>query len=135
MFEYHSFENWNIFERTEFKRTYKTCLYSNERFFSFETNFKRTTDEFRKNVIRSNDLSWRNKMKLIWSEEHNSTWKSMFVNNLVYLPWRRYISNQTSHHCWKILIIKIFPFFCIFPSQRLLQNMCYKVILCLKKKF
>ncbi len=57
MFEYHSFENRNIFERTEFKRKYKTCLYSNERFFSFETNFERTTDKFRKNVIRSNDLS------------------------------------------------------------------------------
>ena len=57
MFEYHSFENRNIFERTEFERTYETYLYSHERFFSFETNFKRTTDEFRKNVIRSNDLS------------------------------------------------------------------------------
>jgi hypothetical protein len=45
------------FEITKFEKTYKTCLYSNERIFSFETNFKRTTDEFWKNVIRSNDLS------------------------------------------------------------------------------
>ena len=28
-----------------------------ERNFSFETNFERTTDEFRKNVIRTNDLA------------------------------------------------------------------------------
>ena len=30
---------------------------SKERHFSIETNFERTTDEFRKNVIRSNDLA------------------------------------------------------------------------------
>jgi len=30
---------------------------SKERNFSFETNFERTTDEFRKNVIRTNDLA------------------------------------------------------------------------------
>ena len=42
MFKYHSFENQNIFKRTEFERTYKTCLYWNEWFFSFETNFERT---------------------------------------------------------------------------------------------
>ncbi len=67
MFEYHSFEIRVFFERTEFERTYETCLYSHKRFFSFETNFERTTDEFRKNVIWSNDLSrlsitlaWRN---------------------------------------------------------------------------
>ena len=30
---------------------------SKERHFSFETNFERTTDKFRKNVIRSNDLA------------------------------------------------------------------------------
>ena len=49
MFEYHSFKNWNIFERMEFERTYKTCLYSHERFFlskrilkERQTNFERT---------------------------------------------------------------------------------------------
>jgi hypothetical protein len=42
LFKYHSFENQNIFKRTEFERTYKTCLYWNEWFFSFETNFERT---------------------------------------------------------------------------------------------
>jgi hypothetical protein len=52
-FEFRSFE---FFERTKFKRTINQGLYSHKRIFSFETNFKRTTDEFLKNVIRSNDL-------------------------------------------------------------------------------
>ena len=65
-FEYHSFENRNIFERTDFERTYETCLYSHERFFSFKTNFERTTDEFRKNVIRSNDLARSRRPRIIF---------------------------------------------------------------------
>jgi hypothetical protein len=32
--------------------------------FSTETNFKRTTDEFRKNVIRSNDLARKQKVNM-----------------------------------------------------------------------
>ena len=45
------------FERTSFERMFNLGLYSKEQIFSFETNFERTTDKFRKNVIRSNDLS------------------------------------------------------------------------------
>jgi hypothetical protein len=37
---------------------------SKERHFSFETNFERTTDEFRKNVIRSNDLPRKEAMSV-----------------------------------------------------------------------
>ncbi len=45
------------FVLSKFERTINLGLYSKERIFSFETNFERTTDKFRKNVIRSKDLS------------------------------------------------------------------------------
>jgi hypothetical protein len=45
------------FERTEFERTNNLGLYSKKQIFSFKTNFERTTDEFQKNLILSNDLS------------------------------------------------------------------------------
>ncbi len=40
-----------------FERKLHLGLNSKERHFSTETNFERLTDEFRKNVIRSNDLA------------------------------------------------------------------------------
>ncbi len=45
------------FERTNFERKLHLGMNSKEHNFSFETNFERTTDEFRKNVIRTNDLA------------------------------------------------------------------------------
>ncbi len=44
------------FERTSFERTFKLGFHSKERYFSTKTQFVKTTDEFWKNVIRSNDL-------------------------------------------------------------------------------
>ncbi len=45
------------FERTNFERKLHLGMNLKERQFSTETNFERTTDEFWKNVIRSNDLA------------------------------------------------------------------------------
>ncbi len=55
------------FERTSFERTFKVGLHSKEPYFSTETQFKRTTDEFWKNVIQSNDLS---RFQLNWTGLH-----------------------------------------------------------------
>jgi hypothetical protein len=57
------------FERTSFERTFKVGLHSKEHYFSTETQFERTTDEFWKNVIRSNNLS---SFQLNWTGLHVS---------------------------------------------------------------
>ncbi len=42
---------------------------SKERQFSTETNFERTTDEFQKNVIRSNDLARKGRREFCAMDE------------------------------------------------------------------
>jgi hypothetical protein len=91
---------WNSFERT-----FNIGLFSNKQMFSFETNFERMTDEFRKNVIRSNDLSGFDLVKkvvfflfhLFTTTKKNFIWKNVCPDLLCAPCTKKLYGTMTVH--------------------------------------